>query len=174
MAPAWKKARTTSPSCSAGREYLPTSPESSNRAPVSIIRNTNLEMSKNSIEDVNVSRHRTLPPIGNLQKPMSLVRKLKPSATSLSISNSPVANVTNGSNLSITRCQGNVMGNGSLNLQIRNDKIDGTNARNISAVSITQNPTNKSSAPFPNINSKSGNSEFVRDKLFTTQDVRTV
>merc|ERR1719394_40680 len=124
MPPVWKKARTASPSGSAGREYLPATPGSSNRPPVSIIRNGNLEMSKNNIEDVNVSRHRTLPPIGNLQKPMSLVRKLIPSATSLSISNSPVANVTNGSNLSITRCQGNVTGNGSLNLQVRNDNFD--------------------------------------------------
>ena len=173
MPPVWKK-RITSPSCLAGRKYLQATPESSNRAPVSIIRNSYLEMSKNSIEDVSVSRHRTLPPIGNLQKPMSLARKLITTATSLSISNSPVTNVTNGSNLSITRCQGNVMGNGSLNLQIRSDNIDGNNARNIPAVSITQNPTNKSSDPFPNINSKSGNSEFVRDRLFTTQDVRTV
>ena len=174
MAPAWKKARTTSPSRLANSEHSQATTESNNRMPISIIRSTNLEMSKNINEDVNVSRHRTLPPIGNLQKPMSLVRKLLPTATSLSISNSPVNNVAKGSNLSITRCQANVTGNGSLNLQVRNDNFDEPQTRNIPAVSITQNQTNNASAPFPNINSKSGNSEFVRDKLFVSQDVRTV
>lgn len=66
------------------------------------------------------------------------------------------------------------MGNGSLNLQVRHDNRDGTQSRNLPAVSITQNQANNTSSPFPNINSKSGNSEYVRDKLFTSQDVRTV
>merc|ERR1719322_908509 len=174
MAPAWKKARTTSPSRIVNSEHSQATTESNSRMPISIIRSSNLEMSKNSNEDANVSRHRTLPPIGNLQKPMSLVRKLLPTATSLSITNSPVGNVTKGSNLSITRCQGNVTGNGSLNLQVRNDNFDEPQTRNIPAVSITQNQSNTTSAPFPNINSKSGNSEYVRDKLFVSQDVRTV
>ena len=172
MAPAWKKARTTSPNRFISNEQVITAPN--HRMPISIIRTSNLEISQNNIKDANESRHRTLPPIGNLQKPMSLVRKLLPTATSLSISPSPVSNTLNGSNLSITRCQGNIMDNGSLNLEVRNEHVKDNQTKHVPAVSITHNPTNNSSASFPNVNSKSGNSEYVRDKLFVSQDVRTV
>jgi hypothetical protein len=123
--------------------------------------------------DTNVSTHRTLPPIGNLQKPMSLVRKLLPTATSLSISSNSLPNSSNVSNLSVTCGQGNVMQNGSLNLQIAKRTTD------LSQVTHIQTPSNQVSevsVSFPNIVSKSGNAEFVRDKLLqlTSQNLRTV
>ena len=164
LAPAWKKARTLSPSRlghgdRAGPGYQPS------QTPVSL---TSIASS-----DTNVATHRTLPPITNLQKPMSLVRKLLPTATSLSISNSlsASANVTN---LSTNFSRERVTENGSLNLEVGSHSTDQNHSKNIQTVSITRNPVSENGASFPNIGSKSGNSEFVRDKLFQLTNVRTV
>jgi hypothetical protein len=175
MAPAWKKPRTSSPTRFGYSEHSNTAYESTS-TPVSVISAVRLEVADKVTEDTNISTHRTLPPIGNLQKPMSLVRKLLPTATSLSISSSASSGSSNGSKLSITCGQGNVMQNGSLNLQIGSRSTDQTQVKNIQTTSITKNQISEVSVSFPNIVSKSGNAEFVRDKLLqlTSQNLRTV
>lgn len=172
MAPAWKKPRTSSPTRFGYSEHSNTAYEPTS-TPVSVISDVRLGVADKAIDDTNVSTHRTLPPIGNLQKPMSLVRKLLPTATSLSISSNASSH---GSKLSITCGQGNVMQNGSLNLQIGNRITDQTQVKNIQSTSIKQNQISEVSVSFPNIVSKSGNAEFVRDKLLqlTSQNLRTV
>ena len=167
MAPAWKKARTSSPSRPGLSEpYSPTV--------TSHLINNDLELVRGI--DANVSTHRTLPPITNLQKPMSLVRKLLPTATTLSLSK-PNNGVINGTGLSSPAGHGNLMQNGSLNLQIGGRSTQ--QSKSIPLQSALQTHTKsgeQNSIPFPNIASKSGNSEFVRDKLLqlASQNVRTV
>jgi len=170
MAPLWKKARTSSPSRlghgdNSGTGYQPS------QIPVSVTSIASLKDINRG--DTNVSTHRSLPPMTNLQKPMSLVRKLLPTATSLSISNSLSIPVSV-SKLSATFSNGNVMENGSLNLQVGSHSMEQNPRNDLHTVSITRNQSSEVSAPFPNIGSKSGNSEFVRDKLFQFTDVRTV
>ena len=168
MAPAWKKARTSSPSRPGLSEpYSPTV--------TSHLINNDLEPVPSV--DANVSTHRTLPPITNLQKPMSLVRKLLPTATTLSVSK-PNIGVINGTGLSSPAGHGNLMQNGSLNLQIQGVR-SAQQPKSIPLQSALQTQTERSEQngiSFPNIASKSGNSEFVRDKLLqlASQNVRTV
>jgi hypothetical protein len=79
-----------------------------------------------------------------------------------------------GCTLSITSSQTNGVQKGPSNLQVGNNNIDQNHHKTIQIASINQNQ--KSEVSFPNIVSKSGNSEFVRDKLLqlTSQNVRTV
>jgi hypothetical protein len=175
MAPLWKKARTSSPSRLGPNDASITTYATNGASSVSVTKTVSLGVNDSKTEDTSVSTHRTLPPISNLQKPMSLVRKLLPTATSLSISNS-LSNASNGPKFSLTCGQGKVMQNGSLNLQIGNHSTDQTQSRNNQTSSIIHNRNSELSVPFPNVASKSGNSEFVRDKLLqlTSQNVRTV
>lgn len=167
MAPAWKKARTSSPSRPGLSEpYSPTV--------TSHLINNDLESVRGV--DGNISTHRTLPPITNLQKPMSLVRKLLPTATTLSLSK-PNNGVINGTGLSSPAGHGNLMQNGSLNLQIGGRSTQQSKSIPLQSALQTQTKSSEqNSIPFPNIASKSGNSEFVRDKLLqlASQNVRTV
>ena len=109
--------------------------------------------------------------------PMSLVRKLLPTATTLSVSK-PNNGVINGTGLSSPAGHGNLMQNGSLNLQIQGGR-SAQQPKSIPLQSALQTQTKsgeQNGIPFPNIASKSGNSEFVRDKLLqlASQNVRTV
>lgn len=171
MAPAWKKARTSSPS-SLGHNDRPSVGYEQNRTPFSVTSATTLTVIGNTTVGSNIPTHRTLPPISNLQKPMSLVRKLLPTATSCSISNSSLSSSA-GPKLSITAPSTNNIQSGTHDFLVRNQNTD-RNHGHIPIASINQN--NKVTLPFSNIVPKPGNSDFVRDKLLqlTSQNVRTV
>jgi hypothetical protein len=169
MAPAWKKARTSSPSGLCHNDRSSVGYEQ-NRTPFSVSSATTLTVIGNTTVGSNIPTHRTLPPISNLQKPMSLVRKLLPTATSCSISNSSLSSIAR-PNLSITSAPTNGIQKRTPDFLVGIQNTD-RNHGNISIASINQN--NK--VPFSNIVAKPGNSDFVRDKLLqlTSQNVRTV